>query len=42
MSIDNVLAPQPNVAELTRAASLAADAFAKSNPKSEESHLEAL
>jgi glutamate-1-semialdehyde 2,1-aminomutase len=42
MSIDNVLAPQPNVAELTRAASLAADAFAKSNPKSEAAHLEAL
>ncbi len=42
MSITNVLPSQPDVAELTRAASLASGAFAKSNPKSEAAHLEAL
>ena len=42
MSITNVLPSQPDMAELRRAASLASGAFAKSNPKSEAAHLEAL
>jgi glutamate-1-semialdehyde 2,1-aminomutase len=42
MSITNVLPSQLDVVELTRAASLASDAFARSNPKSEAAHLEAL